>query len=219
MDFSPSVLNVPSRQQRYLKFDRWKNHYLVALAKRHSLLFGLALAGGIFTLAVIGCLLLILLVGIANRNAPNSRVIVEADVATQPPPDLVRDSTMENWKSIHSIVASAFVKVHPLEVSEQYQRKAAELRNLSTINVDLEAVDFALDTAVFLDRCASDSDPARLSQLFVEGLARGLMGDPSGPVVEQRRQVSIRQQEWANLRDRKQRVRARLTAKFGVQFQ
>lgn len=199
------------------ELDRWKV-YLAEVAKTHPLLFGLASAGAVCALTAVGCLVLVLLLAITNRKTPDTRPIAPTEIASQPQADLVRDCTLEYWKSMHSIVASALVKTEPLKVSELFQRKANELRNLPMVNVDLEAVDLASDMALLFDKIATDVDPSRLGHLMFEGFVRGYMGDPGGPIVERRREVSSLQQEWTQLTDRKQRVRARLTAKYGIQF-
>lgn len=131
-----------------------------------------------------------------------------------------RDANLAYWNGMNSVPVqmAEHLKDGPAAQVWAFRRAAAVIRQNPTLGIDSDLVAWALQMADLLEQRAALIEQSRSPVLLAEAFLRGWSGDPFGVAIElnqaERGWVAACQahkQEW-------NRLRAALTARYGVQF-
>lgn len=150
-----------------------------------------------------------------------------------PPPDMAQtpavpvapkangaEAALTYWDGLNSVpgqIAQDLKKAPAVQV-RTLRQAAAVIRGNPTLSIDTELVAWAFKMADLLEERASLIEQSRSPTLLAEAFVRGMAGDPFGVAIE----LNQAERTWiANARAHHQawhRLRATLTARYGVQF-
>lgn len=145
-------------------------------------------------------------------------------VAPAGPPAAPRTSTagatLTYWDGLNSVPGQIAqdLKQGPAVQVRALRRAAAVVRGNPTLGIDADLVAWALRMADLMEQRADLIEQSRSPSLLAEAFVRGLAGDPFGVQIE----LNQTQRAWITAaRAHHQawhRLRATLTARYGVQF-
>lgn len=92
------------------------------------------------------------------------------------------------------------------------------MQRLPTLDVDPAAVEWALQAAAISERLATYIETSRHPAKFVEAFLRGLAGEPFRVADEQAAAEKPLMKEVRTIHEEGIRLRAKLTAKYRVEF-
>ncbi|MBX9582363.1 MAG: hypothetical protein K2X87_18835 [Gemmataceae bacterium] len=137
-----------------------------------------------------------------------------------PPAPTTAEANLAYWNGMNSVpvqMAQHF-KDGPDAQVWAFRRGAEVIRQHPTLGIDPDLVAWALRMADLLERRAALIAQSRSPALLAEAFVRGWNGDPFGVAIE----LNQAEREWvAACRAHRQewnRLRAALTARYGVQF-
>ncbi len=137
-----------------------------------------------------------------------------------PPQTTAADATLAYWDGLNSVPGrlAPELKREPAVQVRALRQAAAVIRGEPTLGIDADLVAWALRMADLLEERAALIEQSRSPALLAEAFARGLAGDPFGVGIElnqaQRQWVAAARAHYQALH----RLRATLTARYGVQF-
>lgn len=130
------------------------------------------------------------------------------------------DATLTYWDGLNSVPGQIAedLKQGPAVQVRALRRAAAVVRGNPTLGIDTDLVAWALRMADLMEQRADLIEQSRSPSLLAEAFVRGLAGDPFGVQIE----LNQTQRAWITAaRAHHQawhRLRATLTARYGVQF-
>lgn len=161
----------------------------------------------------------------AERQQPIAQKAAPPPNAKAPRPNAKASRKLENrtliyWKQVGGIINNPRLPAghDPARASRQLRFAANKIEACSTLGVDEDVVGWALDLAIVLRECADFIERSNSPALLIEAIVRGSRGDPFGTVIEtneEARQVRARLEQ---VQQNGVRMRAILTARYGIQF-
>lgn len=158
--------------------------------------------------------------GGGSAHAPGPLPAVAPVGPPTPPQTTAADVTLAYWDGLNSVPGrlAPELKREPAVQVRALRRAAAVIRGEPTLGIDADLVAWALRMADLLEERADLIEQSRSPALLAEAFARGLAGDPFGVGIElnqaQRHWIAAARAHYQALH----RLRATLTARYGVQF-
>lgn len=131
-----------------------------------------------------------------------------------------REANLAYWNGMNSVPAqmAEHLRDGPAAQVWAFRRGAAVVRQNPTLGIDPDLVAWALRMADLLEQRADLIEQSRNPALLAEAFVRGWTGDPFGVAIE----LNQAERAWVAAcrahREEWNRLRAALTARYGIQF-
>lgn len=132
-----------------------------------------------------------------------------------------KQRTFDYWYTLRAILLTNEPRkgTEPKLAAESYLRMAKSVDELPTLGVDEIAVDCALDVALTMTTYANAIKSIENADRLLESVVRGLFGDPLGVAKEMAAEQNDVSRRIQAMIEHLRRARARLTARYEMEFQ